>query len=604
MTALIFILIQSVIQHVIVPDTTVFLSDGRFKGQLVVVNEDTLYKGTIRDNKFNTGRGYWDLNWDKLHLYIINGAGDIIYRNNSYDNDIASKSCWFWELLEINRSSLKKCSWTEWLVGDEDDRWIRYKTYKPKTREWQIISFIENTDYANGIKYSDDFLHDWDWTSDDNIMWNLALSIILIWGLYMLLTPISGNHRYLIPNKVSIIIGIVLFVGYCFLDRFTRKQMITPIIIASVFYILYLFINNDRIKQITLLLSFVFLIGGESYQFFILKDTAYLHDGKKVQLNWRRGTDVIKRMRIKRIINNMIPIHIPDSDGNLKYTVYINKYEFTNGDKGIVSDALFGCINSKRPLYNISYREAQLLTENMCKLTGLKFDLPTLDEFNCAKKDEYSYEYYADEKKVNNGKPNAYGLYHMTSNVPEYTSSYSNMKTKIGLAGDTLIKSYDYVFVDGGVYICGTNDIFYSLADNHIQIYSVVNKNYNIDNCGFRLVYRPDNIGSREFVIKGVLRNDKHCANYPKHIQLLSIDSHEINSMPNYESFQEKLIERRFHNSKLTAIDLTTNELIQLDIEPGYEPYDFYPEFSFNGTDINQILLVPKKEVDTFLTDI
>lgn len=156
--------------------------------------------------------------------------------------------------------------------------------------------------------------------------------------------------------------------------------------------------------------------------------------------------------------------------------------------------------------------------------------------------------------------------------MPEYTSNYHTGNYRLGLAADTLIRSYNNVVVTGSAYECMDS----------ISL-SVVNKNIRDGFVGFRLVYRPNDIGARTFFIMGYLRSDKKYSNLPSKIKLVSIDNYYVKNLDNYESFEELLIECRFKNRTIKAVDLSNNKEFIFHHPMGFEYYDFEPQFSFVG---------------------
>ncbi len=53
--------------------------------------------------------------------------------------------------------------------------------------------------------------------------------------------------------------------------------------------------------------------------------------------------------------------------------------------------------------------------------------------------------------------------------------------------------------------------------------------------------------------------------------------------LPDYESFQEMVIEERFNAKSMIVYDIYDNQRIELEIPAGQELYDFIPHFIFEG---------------------
>ena len=124
--------------------------------------------------------------------------------------------------------------------------------------------------------------------------------------------------------------------------------------------------------------------------------------------------------------------------------------------------------------------------------------------------------------------------------------------------------------VAGSAYLC----------DDSI-LCSEVNKNLRQGGVGFRVVYRPNGIGARQFQIHGICRSDRAYRNLPQFIQLVAIDGISLTSLDNYESFEELLVEKRHSLRTIEAIDLSTMQRVQFDEKQGADSYDYEPIFSF-----------------------
>ena len=309
------------------------------------------------------------------------------------------------------------------------------------------------------------------------------------------------------------------------------------------------------------------------YMFYNLDDTARLNDGKEVNIHWRAGTDPQKRFIVKRLFNNMCPV--PIEDKGVKYTVYVSKCDLSEGEFSILNDDICGWIGwlfHDDVLSNFSYRESQLVLNTISDISGVNLDFLSYyvcQTASCGKHHDIHPEELTD---VDDGEENRYGLVNITGNIAEYSNTYLITK-KIGLSGDTILPSFETIVVCGNAYLGGQTDISY------------VNKNLRRGGAGIRPVYRPDNIGRRQFAIYGILRNECNFPGFPKKIVLKSLNGIPISAMSTYEDFEEKLIESRFKAKEIEAVDGANGEIIKLKMPKGLCYYDFLPYFKYTGFD-------------------
>ena len=85
------------------------------------------------------------------------------------------------------------------------------------------------------------------------------------------------------------------------------------------------------------------------------------------------------------------------------------------------------------------------------------------------------------------------------------------------------------------------------------------------------------------FIIKGFLREDVSCDTLPTTIRLLSLNGKRVHDIPDYETFEELVMESRYDKKQITAIDIITQSYKSLTLPKGIELYDFYPAFWFEG---------------------
>lgn len=266
---------------------------------------------------------------------------------------------------------------------------------------------------------------------------------------------------------------------------------------------------------------------------------------------------------------------VPIEDKGVKYTVYVSKYELSEGEFSILNDDICGWIGwlfHDDVLSNFSYRESQLVLNTISDISGVKLDFLSYYEWqtaSCGKHHDIHPEELTD---VDDGEENRYGLVNITGNIAEYSNTYLITK-KIGLSGDTILPSFETIVVCGNAYLGGQTDISY------------VNKNLRRGGAGIRPIYRPDNIGRRQFAIYGILRNECNFPGFPKKIVLKSLNGIPISAMSTYEDFEEKLIESRFKAKEIEAVDGANGEIIKLKMPKGLCYYDFLPYFKYTGFD-------------------
>jgi hypothetical protein len=270
----------------------------------------------------------------------------------------------------------------------------------------------------------------------------------------------------------------------------------------------------------------------------------------------------------------MLPVQVKDH--GKEYVLYVCKYEFSEGELAVLNDDICGWIGylfRNDPLADFSYRESQIVLEIIKNLCGISFDFLSYEEWKSACLYKKHEPHGTNIHSVDIGEENEYGLVNISDNVPEYTSDYDK-SIRLGIAADSILQSFNTVIVAGSAYTSSSS------IDS-----SVVNKNLREGGVGFRLVYRPANIGARKFIIKGICRKNQSTKRLPNHILLLSVNGCNINTLYNYETFEELLIENRFKKKTFKAIDLSNSQQFTFTQSLGLGLYDFEPIFSFVGVD-------------------
>ena len=500
----------------------------------------------------------------------INGANDTIYINKQIDGTFQKEI--FWSKMDGYQMEL---------LGIYDSK--HYKWYSPNKDMWSISLETADGNYRWGRSYNSDktrfFKIDSDENNSEDTFMLCLMFFFLVWISISLIFPYwdfdNLEHTWLCIFCISLILALFAVI---LLELNTLLQLTLPLfLIVSTSVLFKIPYYKGIIRVISQFILGVLIISFFGYkQFFSQDEELILIDGTKLHLQWQKGTCLVRRYYIKNMLHQMLPVDVSIvdlDDSNLKeYTLYVSKFEVSAGDIAIVNNELFSWfrIFMNSPLEDFSYREARFFLELLHKITGINFDFLTFPEWQSLSCGQKHLPNNLDYTDVDEGDINEDGLFNLTSNIPEYTSSYFALSSRLSYDTDTLVKSYNYVFVAGSAYL--SNDSIES---------SVVNKNFREGRVGFRIIYRPNDIYARKFTIVGNLRSDRVKANLPKSINLLSIDGININEMDNYELFEEKLIESRFKDKIIVAIDRFTKDTITCFLPQGIEHYDFVPIFTF-----------------------
>ena len=357
-----------------------------------------------------------------------------------------------------------------------------------------------------------------------------------------------------------------------FVSPSIQTQLYFPLSLILLTSLLFLFPKyKGKIRTINQSLLGAIIIGFfYIFQFYKTKDVAMLGDGTRLSVEFKKGTGLLKRYVVKDIFHNMLPV--PIVDGNKEYIIYVSKYELSNGQYSVLNNEVlshvFYLIKNK-PHKWYSYRHAQIFTKILENIVGIKFDLLTYPEWQIAS----CFSKHAPNNnrvRVSQGYENKYGLVNISNNAPEYTSSYLPT-LRIGKASDTVIIAYDWIYVAGSAF--ETED---SLD------YTIVNKNLISGWPSIRLIYRPNDVGLRCFSIIGHRCSDNNSTDFPNSIKLLSIDDKRIDEIDRYETFEELLIECRYRECIMTAMNIDNMQIFSFIHPQGVDLYDFEPVFTFN----------------------
>lgn len=550
------------------PDSSIF------KGEQYEVAEDSsiIYRGTLSHINFTQEKGFFrviDSVFSSSTARITNGAGDTMYVHPTDKSDNTSveffnEECYIFDLL-MNTDYVKR------------------KRYDEKEQEWALYNKSKDSDFQRGRIYAADESYFYDISSgynykEDNLMMGIIYFFLILFAFWAIfpLWDFKNNRLAIIVFFTGLISSISSVI---FLDTSTLRQLSLPLWgLISTYLLFKLSFYKNKTRIISQFILGIIISGSFGYmQFLKLEDTVRFIDGEEIELNWKRGTGLFKRHMIKKILANMRPVSFLKNDG--LYKLYVSKYEFTQGEMEMIDNEIFRGISfllKKKPLDDFSFRESQIVLEMLEDICGVRFDFLSYTEWMQASSFQNHSPHKFESTKVNRGEENEHGLVNIASNEPEYTSSYYTPSLRLGLSADTILQSYDRVIVAGNAYVSenGRNS-------------SIVYKNIREGSVGFRLVYRPKNVGAKEFRIIGHCRSEKKELGLPQTIELISIDGNNVDQFPNYESFEELLIEKRLQDYRIEAIDISSMDSFSFIQPKGLEFYDFEPIFSLIG--INRI---------------
>jgi len=500
------------------------------------------------------------------HIQMITGADDTIYVNTLMGNWVQS------ETLSCERDSytIRRIN----LSTHDNSSLNQRKKYDYRKSIWQICNYSDDWSYFSGSEYASNRtafykISDEDNFAEDKFLTKLVFFILILLAFYIII-PLWYFEKL---TLAWIILGLATSLSFTFILKWDIiMQLILPLIcIIATACLFYVPGYAGIIRAIgQTVLGSVIIIFFAYKQFYCIDEHIRLQDGYELNVTWKRGTGLLKRAYVRKILLNLTPVTVNADDD--KYTLFVSKHEFSEGNLFVISDETFACFFAgiERPLYCFSFREAQLVLEHMKLLTGVNLDFLTYAEWSSLAGNKRHSPNDLDYCKVKKGEVSADGLVNITSNMPEFTSSYYGGNYRISMAADTMYRSYNNILVAGSAYEC----------TDSINV-SVVNKNVRNGLAGFRLVFRPNDVGARKFTINGYLRNDKEYTGLPEKIKLVSIDGDLIDHLPNYESFEELLIEGRLKKRRFEGVDLACDTLICFTQPEGLEYYDFEPEFSF-----------------------
>ena len=522
-----------------------------FKGCVSNQGDDSLYVGTLYSSDLHQYTGFWYNDFTPKNILYISFNGDSFLFNKhklSFINDRIE--CYGSAEYRVY-NGLGAMKYYDY----EENYWYTIDYYRDRyNKESSILEPVE--DESDSVFIS--------------IIHFLAFSL----ALFLLLQPVSGDGKGKLPIIYSLILSVLLIIlYYIFTTKYLRSQLVCPMMGFFLPYALKFFIRGIKHVIAHIVLSGIILVFWSWFLFFYLDEVVCMSDGTPVNVQWQTGTGTLKRHVVKKIIANLLPVKVRDHDAD--YVVYVSKYELSREEFDVINDELFawiGYLLREEPLYGYSYREARIILGRFKEISNVDFDFLSYNEWKSAtlgKKHEATRS-ITDLLDVDEGVPNECGLVNFTSNLPEYTSTYL-VSHRLGLSADTLISEYNHVLVVGNAY-----------TSDYAVDYSAVDKDLRDGFVGLRLIYRPESIGARIFFIQGIAV-DGASAEFPKNIILESYNGVSVLDLPDYESFQEMVIEERFNAKSMIVYDIYDNQRIELEIPAGQELYDFIPHFIFEG---------------------
>ena len=535
-----------------------------FKGYLVNQEPDSIYFGTMYDAHLREFVGFWNKDLSMRNVYCVGANKDSTlcnwvglmnqYRYEYYDSNMYKVTYIYGAAVFEKLYSYADKSWCT-SVAMLDNSFL-------KSRKYDTDSFI-----LNEIEEDDEM---------DSIMIPIlqfsiiAVALILLWGPLIDYKDGKGN----VLPVLYITSAVVIILYFIFTTAYLRSQLVFPMLTLFLPYALRFFSRGIKYIIAHFVLSGIILVFWGWFLFFNLDEVVYMSDGTPVKVHWQSGTDMLKRHVVKKTITTLLPVKVRDH--NTDYVLYVSKYELSKGDFAVINNEIFAWISyllSKEPLCDLSYREARVVLERFKMLSNVSFDFLSYNEWKCVSSESAHNIDKNEIPDIDDGEPNKYGLVNIAGNLPEYTSTFVPTP-RLAMSGDTICNEYNLVFVSGNP------DVFANGLDC-----SVVDKDVCMRDVGIRLIYRPDNICARRFLIQGIAV-DGAPKEFPKEILLDSYDDVPILIMSDYDSFKEMVVEKRFKRKKISVYDITTKRRLKLEIPAGQELYDFTPIFFFPGSEI------------------
>ncbi len=490
-----------------------------FYGRLEFFQKDLVYYGKLLTRELETYNGYFQT---------------MPYK--SYDNCYARKVKMNGDTTFINGTRHETLKNNSYKISGHDTKayYNDTKIYDSEKKVWKNL--YNGTEYYNSDSIIEVYNEEISlFTSFWIFVRAYTITFILI---VLLLYPFFKNfeHFWDLGLKKAFVVSLVLTLVYFFIfDTFEQNQFKFPahtLMWLSLIITLLLHKHKPLLRKLNTIVFAIMMV------FWIIFQTMYLDEiiiknNHEIKVSWRKGTDLIKRIFIKKIISEMIVCECVDTK-NTNFDIFVSPTFVSQSFYDLIFDfSLYDAIMGSSKATNVSYRDAKQIIKIIKQISNIDFDIIT----------------YAEYQQV----------FHDNSIGEEFTSSYY-IQPCISLSANNLLYSYN------NVVVCPTTKNGKNIKDTET------------DRAPFRLVYRTNN-KKRKFDILGYKRSEIIDNNIPNCIKLLSLNGVDIQKMYDYETFYEKLIESRFNKKEIEVLDTINNTNMTLTMPKGYELFDFMPLF-------------------------
>lgn len=550
---------SSVAQEYNVLDSLVDITthDGaHFRGTQIEMSGDTLYKGLAKHDNFLVVRGFWDSDYNEISNIYTRG-GFRTYYISSLIND------------ETQLVRIYEDSFTQNCYNNDDPEFIYGLKYTAKGHYWNsIYSFYEDEMLTSSVWNEKGI---WGTSRKEDSSAEVGCAWIFVCLLCSLLFR-RISKKLPEPYAAWALILIWLIIPTLSVIIYTPEaifSMTLPFFIIAIFFLIFRhLIGFERKWSLNIYFSIVISVFAIflGCQVLIRKTKVPMADGTHLELMWKPGTDLVKRSLIKSLVSDLVPVEVSNHDKS--YTIYVSRYELRESFYSITTDEMFSwltLIRRDQPKARISYRGVRAYLRFLKRLTGVSFDLLTMEEWLSLVEDRQiserpSYEYFGVDDETSDEN----GLVFMTGNLPEMSSDCINVNKHVNADGENLLDVYS------GNIVCGFNTV------NEFKS-NVFSKNDPRRSHGFRLVYRPNDIGHVYYDVIG--RKRAGCReDLPESIIMKSLNSWSAElhyRVLDLEFFQEAIVRSLFEEKRIVAYSVEDDkEVAFVDTEP-LGSYDF-----------------------------
>lgn len=510
-----------------------------FRGDSVHITGKLYYSGTIYGSDLSETIGLFDSEFNTLKASSYYPGGSRIFRDSLTHKIPAG----------YTRAFIPGQMYIE-LCGNTICR----------SYDFQRGYWVSNETAYNGNEtYEKDRIYD----SEDRMMIPLFKWSFYLFAIFFLIIKIINCFA---PKKevelkswqtISLILG--LFLLFAFVDnKYIEWAFLLPLCAWGILWCISNFAKG-HIRNCFRIASGIIPLVLLCYQFLYTQTNIRLSDGQELPINWRRGTDLIRRGTLRKLISKMISLE----SGEL----YLSKNELTECEYSILSGELMSWFTYFKPnaiKSNLSYDEANMFINELNDLIGYDyFCIPNAETWSMAVKETdltTVKEPEDDPHGINNGILSTCGFVDLGGNLKELTSSkyYSSYANSNGI----IFKFPDYLVIKGNSYYEGE----YSFGDTRIP------QNFFANNLGLRLAMNTTP-KSDTCHIYGII-TDTTDTKYPHKIELLEINGRKIKKT--WDEMERELIELSATNRSYKVKSLSDGvQIIQL--QQNQEPYIFTP---------------------------